>query len=248
MFRAASSSGTSSKLDRRQHALISAGVQSRSGGKGSEASSPKRSTYIRQIARRSSSPGRSRKNVASKRSDRANSGGSRDTSFAVQTTNESPSRSLSHESRLPNNRADTPESPDGPVEPARAFSTSSTITTQGDIASTCLRACRRFASDWPTSEPSNEPTSRIKVGRPVSTPSALAKALFPDPGGPSKSTPFARTPAFRPGRRAREQNALSAPSPPRSANVSPPRWRVSSPDFLSAPALISHNTSGTSRL
>ena len=70
-----------------------------------------------------------------------------------------------------------------------------------------------FASDWPTSEPSSVPTSRINVGRPVSQPRALQNALLPEPGGPSNSTPLARTPSGRPGRRAREQNDLRAVQP-----------------------------------
>ena len=185
--------------------------------------------------------------MPSNRSDRENSGGSRATSLAVQTTNESLSRSLSQDSSVPSSRAATPESPEPPEEPASAFSTSSTITTQGDMASTCRRAWRMFASLWPTSDPSRVPTSRMRVGRPVSAPSALAKADLPEPGGPSSSTPLARTPAGRPGRRAREQNDFRAPRPPRSANVSPPRCRVSRPDFRSAPALISQRTSGASR-
>ena len=127
----------------------------------------------------------------------------------MQTTNESLVRSLSQPSNVPNSRAETPESPAEPDEPAKAFSTSSTMTTHGDIASTSRRAWRMFASDWPTSEPSSVPTSRISVGRPVSHPSALQNALLPEPGGPSRSTPRARTPSGRPGRRAREQNDLS---------------------------------------
>ena len=51
-------------------------------------SRPYLSRYIRQIARFSCGPGRSRKNVASNRSARANSGGSREMSLAVQTTND----------------------------------------------------------------------------------------------------------------------------------------------------------------
>ena len=96
--------------------------------------------YIRQIACFSAGPGRSRKNVASNRSARANSGGSREMSLAVQTTNESLVRSLSQPNKVPNSRAETPESPADPDEPASAFSTSSTITTHGDIASTSRRA------------------------------------------------------------------------------------------------------------
>ena len=112
----------------------------------------------------------------------------------VQTTNESLVLSFNQDSIVPNNRAETPESPADPDEPASAFSTSSIITTHGDIASTSRSAWRTLASDWPTSEPSSVPTSRINVGRPVSHPRALQNALLPEPGGPSRSTPRARTP------------------------------------------------------
>ena len=168
-------------------------------------------------------------------------------SLLVQTTNESLVLSFSQESIVPKSRAETPESPADPDDPASAFSTSSTITTQGDIASTSRSAWRTLASDWPTSDPSRVPTSRISVGRPVSAPRALQNADLPEPGGPSRSTPRARTPSGRPGRRAREQNDLSASRPPRSAKVSPPRCKLSRPDFLSIPALISQRTSGASR-
>ena len=59
----------------------------------------------------SSRLGRSRKKIPSKRSLRPNSGGSFDTSFAVQTTNTSDVWSLSQLRKVPNIRDDTPESP-----------------------------------------------------------------------------------------------------------------------------------------
>ena len=43
-----------------------------------------------------------------------------------------------------------------------------------------------FASVDPTSEPINDPTSSVNVGRPDSRPSDLAKALFPVPGTPQQ--------------------------------------------------------------
>jgi hypothetical protein len=67
-------------------------------------------------------------------------------SLLVHTTNESLVLSLSQESIVPKSRAETPESPADPDDPASAFSTSSTITTQGDIASTSLKAWRMLAS------------------------------------------------------------------------------------------------------
>src|SRR6185312_611971 len=124
MFSAASTRGTSSSAARRQHALTSAGVQSRSRGVGWPGSRPYFSRYIRQIAWRCSDPGKSRKNVPSNLSLRANSGGNLEISLLVQTTNESLALSLSQESIVPNSRAETPESPDDPEEPASAFSTS----------------------------------------------------------------------------------------------------------------------------
>ena len=47
--------------------------------------------------------------------------------------------------------------------------------------------------------------------------------------------------------RERRQNAFRASRPPRSAKVSPPRWIVSSPLFLSVWALSSQRTSGVTR-
>ena len=49
--------------------------------------------------------------------------------------------------------------------------------------------------------------------------------------------PRGAAPAGRPGRRAREQNAFRASSPPRSANVSPPRCSASRPGLLQGLAL-----------
>ena len=92
------------------------------------------------------------------------------------------------------------------------------------------------------------PTSRKSVGRPVSLPRAFANADLPVPGGPSRSTPRARTSDRRPGRRARVQNDLRASRPPRSAKVSPPRCSVSRPLFFSVWALSSQSTSGATRL
>ena len=96
----------------------------------------------------------------------------------------------------------------------RAFSTSSIMTTQGAIASTSRSAWRTLASVWPTSEPSRAPTSRTSVGRPVSSPRRLGRRRScPSPGGPSRSTPRARTPA-RPagpqGARAERLEGLQA--------------------------------------
>ena len=95
-------------------------------------------------------------------------------------------------------------------------------------------------------EPIRAPTSMTRVGRPVSLPSALAKADFPVPGTPRSRTPRGRTPVpRRPPARAFLVNALRASRPPRSAKVSPPRCRVSRPDFLSMPVLSSQRVSGT---
>ena len=118
--------------------------------------------------------------------------------------------------------------------PASAFSISSQKTTHGGHRVDRPQGLRGpAASVWPTSEPISAPTSSTSVGRPVSLPSALANmrlarardAQQEDARGPG------RRPAG-PGRRAREQNALRASSPPRSANVSPPRCSVSRPDFF----------------
>ena len=93
----------------------------------------------------------------------------------------------------PNSRAETPESvwPEL-ATPLRAFSHSSTNRMAGAMASAIRSAWRMFCSLWPTSEPIKAPTSRMIVGRPVSLPSALAKALLPLPGTPSSSTPRGR--------------------------------------------------------
>ena len=95
MFCAASISGTSSSAARRQQALISAPVKSRSLGCRWAGSSPNLSRYSRQISSFSRDPGRSRKKIASNRSARVNSGGSFETSLAEQTKKTSLSWSLS---------------------------------------------------------------------------------------------------------------------------------------------------------
>ena len=181
-------------------------------------------------------------------SARENSGGSFEMSLLVQTTNTSLIRSFIQVRSVPNSRAVTPLSAWPPAAaPASAFSTSSIMRIAGDMASARRSAWRMFASLWPTRDPINAPTSRISVGRPVSLPRARATQDFPEPGGPSRRMPRALASGRTPGRRARAQNVLSALSPPSSANDSPPRCRVRSPDFLSMPDLISQRTSGASR-
>ena len=82
------------------------------------------------------------------------------------------------------------------------------------------------------------PSGRRRRGRasagPSRCPAPWRTRSCPCPATPSRSTPRARTPAGRPGRRARAQKALRASRPPRSANVSPPRCSVSRPDAFSA--------------
>jgi len=155
----------------------------------------KRSKKIAQIASFSSRLGRSRKNVPSKRSLRANSGGSLDTSLAVQTTKTSDSWSLSQLKNVPNIRDETPESP-LPFTPAKALSNSSSMTTHGAIASMILRACRVRSSVWPTIPPIRLPTSRISTGRWTSLPRALQNSDLPQPGGDKSRTPRGRFRGF----------------------------------------------------
>ena len=96
-----------------------------------------------QIARRCSRVGRSTKKTLSNLSALENSGGSLLMSLQVATKNTSLVWSLSQVSKLPNNLDDTPESvwPEL-AAPLSAFSISSTISTQGAMASAILSACR----------------------------------------------------------------------------------------------------------
>ena len=184
------------------------------GGRGWPGSRPYLSRYIRQIACFSAGPGQ----VEEERGVEPLGRGElrREPGDVVgwcrRRTSRS-SRSLSQREQRaeePGRDARVARRPD---EPASAFSTSSTITTQGAIASTSRSAWRTFASDWPTSEPSSVPTSRTSVGRPVSPPRALQNALLPEPGGPSRSTPRApdpRGPAGPQGARAERLEGLQA--------------------------------------
>src|SRR5665213_3016500 len=90
--------------------------------------------------------GVSRKKIPSNRSARLNSGGSLEISLLVQTTYVSLVLSDNQLRSDPNNRAPTPLSPPPDDVPASAFSTSSSITMHGDIASAIRNACRTFCS------------------------------------------------------------------------------------------------------
>ena len=88
--------------------------------------------------------------------------------------------------------------------------------------------------------------SSSSVGRPVSLPRALAKALLPVPLTPSSRTPRGLT--GLPGSKARRQKSLRLARPPRAAKVSWPRCRVSRLFFLSVWAFSSQMHSGRMRV
>ena len=110
------------------------------------------------------------------------------------------------------------------------------------MASAMRKACRTLASVAPTREPYRLPRSSVSVGRPVSLPRALAKALLPQPGGDRSRTPLGLT--RWPGRQARKQKSFRLASRPSDSNRSWPRWSVKRLFFLRAWDLSSQMTSG----
>ena len=127
--------------------------------------------------------GRSRKNTPSKRSARANSGGSLLMSLAVPTKNTSRLVVATARSAACRTAGWRRRCRPGRRRPPGAFSSSSTNRTHGLMASAICSAWRTFASRRPDQAARTaHPTSSSSVGRPVSLPSALAKALLPSPG------------------------------------------------------------------
>ena len=142
-----------------------------------------------QMLTRSTSDGSSQKNIHSiKPSARVNSGGTCEISLLVATTKTSVVWSESQVKSEPSIRDATPLSFLLPLpEPLNAFSSSSMNKIAGAIASTISSARRTLLSDCPTKPPIKRPISITRVGRPVSLPSAFAKAILPVPGTRSNS-------------------------------------------------------------
>ena len=105
----------------------------------------RRARWMSKIDDRTAGVGRSTKNTSSNRPLRMNSGGSRDTSFDVATTNTSPRRSWSQARNEPNTRRDTPPSVSSPPW-AKAFSNSSIQRITGAMRSAVCNARLKFFS------------------------------------------------------------------------------------------------------
>src|SRR5258708_6722273 len=98
------------------------------------------------ISARACLPGRSTNKISSKRPLRINSGGRAAISFAVATTKMRARCSDSQVRKVPSTRRETPLSPS---PSARAFSISSTQSTQGESPSAECSDSRRFFSASP---------------------------------------------------------------------------------------------------
>lgn len=90
--------------------------------------------------------------------------------------------------RFPTNALATVPDVNDPLSVLKALTT---------LAPTTVSTRSGVAGSEHTTRPMSEPTSRVNVGRPVSLPSAFAKALLPVPGTRSSKTPRGRTPARR---------------------------------------------------
>src|SRR6266852_5190535 len=162
------------------------------------------SSAVFTIACRSETVGRSTKNSSSNRPFLRSSGGRAETSFAVATTKTDPCRSCIQERIVPRASEETPPSADPWVAPPKAFSISSSHTTQGETASATRRAFLMFPSDSPTHFDLSPPRSRRRSGIPQAVAIAFAVRLFPHPGTPTNKQPFG---AGRPYARALAEKA-----------------------------------------
>ncbi len=145
------------------------------------------------ISSLSESVGNPTKKSSSKRPFLSSSGGKSHGLFAVATINTGLTLSCIHVIKEPKIRwlislMETPPSPVCP--PASPFSNSSIHNTQGLIASVILIACRKLLSDSPTYLPYILPKSRRSNGNSITLAMALHDRLLPDPGMPTRATPF----------------------------------------------------------
>ena len=147
---------------------------------------PLRSRCTCKICSRSCSVGRSRKNTSLNRPLRRSSGGSRSIEFAVANTNTGARFSCIHVRNVASTRLEVPLSP---LDPAKAFSISSTHSTQGAITSAICIASRIFFSEAPTRPPKTAPISRRNSGSFHMPAATLAHKLLPVPGMPINATP-----------------------------------------------------------